>query len=204
MSTEDDLSKWEARYAADDYKHDTVPVPFLVEATADLPPGRALCLAAGAGRNSVHLAARGWQVTGVDISPRGLARCRQLAADRGVAVATVAADLSTYDMGEAAWDLITMVSFYDPDLFAGICRALRPCGHFLLHTFGPGQLELGWGPRSGDHLAQPEAIRAAFADWEMTRFDHGLYPRADGRQEAVVRALARRPEAQKPGNDEAP
>lgn len=46
---------------------------------AGLTPGRALDLACGQGRNSIWLAARRWQVTGVDFSAAGLAEAETLA-----------------------------------------------------------------------------------------------------------------------------
>ena len=45
-------------------------------ALADLPPGRAVDLAAGEGRNAVWLASRGWDVTAVDFSRVALERGR--------------------------------------------------------------------------------------------------------------------------------
>ena len=66
------MQKWDARYGAHDYVTPTEPVPFLVEKCADLVPGRALCLAAGSGRNAVFLASIGFEVTAVDISGVGL------------------------------------------------------------------------------------------------------------------------------------
>jgi SAM-dependent methyltransferase len=195
MTTGDDeRSTWETRYGADDYQPEPAPTPFLVEATARLVPGAALCLAAGAGRNAVHLAAAGWQVTAADISSRGLQWCRRLAQDRGVDVVTVATDLRTWDLGRDRWDLITMVSYLDVGRFADIRRALLPGGHFLLHTFGRGQTELGWGPSSPDHLAQPDQVWAAFEGFDLVHFEDGVFPRPDGRREAVVRMLARRSE----------
>lgn len=198
-----DRAKWEERYGAADYQPERQPVPFLVEAVAGLTPGAALCLAAGAGRNAVHLAALGWRVTAVDVSPRGLAWCRRLAAERGVTVETVEADLTCWDPGGQAWDLVTMVFYYDPALFPAVRRAVRPAGHFLLYTFTLAQLAQGWGPRSATHLARAEDLRRAFGDWTFVRFEEGLFPRGDEgcgdercgdeRCEAVVRLLARMP-----------
>ena len=55
------------------------PNRFLVAEVADLPPGRALDVACGAGRNAVWLAERGWTVTGVDFSDVALENARRLA-----------------------------------------------------------------------------------------------------------------------------
>jgi SAM-dependent methyltransferase len=50
------------------------------------PYGRALDLGCGSGIWSVKLAARGWQVTGVDIIPQALHRARERAQEAGVEV----------------------------------------------------------------------------------------------------------------------
>ncbi len=156
--------KWEGRYGADDYEPLRDPSEFLTQSASGLSPGRALCLAAGGGRNAVWLATAGWQVTAVDISPRGLAWCEQLAGAHGVQIETVVADLSTHELGSQAWDLITMIFFYDPALFPAIREALTPGGHFLLHTFSQGQIAQDWGPSSPTHLARPEDVHSGFGD----------------------------------------
>jgi len=193
MTAAAERDRWEARYKEPDYDPDREPTAFLVDATQALIPGRALCLAAGAGRNAVHLATQGWTVTATDISETGLHWCRRWATDSGVDVDTVVADLAAFDPPAGHWDLVTMVSYLQPDLFAAIRRTLRPSGHFLFHTFSQRHLEQGWGPRSPTHLADPEKVRAAFRDWDLVRFEEGVYPRSDGRREAVLRMLARKP-----------
>lgn len=103
--------KWESRYRAGDFEPNREPVPFLAAEASKLRPGRALCLAAGAGRNAVFLAELGFAVTAVDIAPAGLAWCRRLAAERGVEVETIAADVLSFDAGVESWDLVTNLYF---------------------------------------------------------------------------------------------
>jgi 2-polyprenyl-3-methyl-5-hydroxy-6-metoxy-1,4-benzoquinol methylase len=55
------------------------PNHWLVPEVADLPPGRALDVGAGEGRNAIRLAERGWTVTTVDFSAVGLTKARHLA-----------------------------------------------------------------------------------------------------------------------------
>ena len=57
------------------------PNQFVAEELADLPPGRAVDLAAGEGRNAIWLARRGWEVTAVDFSRVALDKGRRLAGD---------------------------------------------------------------------------------------------------------------------------
>src|SRR5215471_3060496 len=66
----------------------------LVEGQSPLPPGRALDLGCGTGTDSVYLARRGWDVTGVDMVPRALAAARRRAAAAGVSPRYVRGDVT--------------------------------------------------------------------------------------------------------------
>jgi SAM-dependent methyltransferase len=57
------------------------------------PPGRALDVGCGSGRDAVHLAKRGWQVTAVDFVDQALGRAKQRAADEGVEVQWIRGDV---------------------------------------------------------------------------------------------------------------
>ena len=50
----------------------TAPNQFLVDVTSTLPAGRALDVGMGMGRNALHLARKGWDVTGFDVSAVGV------------------------------------------------------------------------------------------------------------------------------------
>jgi len=54
------------------------------EGNREPPYGRALDLGCGTGYWSVHLAQRGWQVTGVDIVPKAIRTARKRASEAGV------------------------------------------------------------------------------------------------------------------------
>jgi SAM-dependent methyltransferase len=76
---------------------------------ADPPPaGRALDIGCGTGRDAVHLAGRGWQVTGVDFMDAALAKARERAARAGADVQWLAGDVTRLeDLGlEPGYSLI--------------------------------------------------------------------------------------------------
>ena len=81
MITPDD---WDRRYAEPQLVWSAEPNRFLVEELAGLPPGRALDLACGEGRNAIWLARRGWEVTGVDFSGVAIDKAGRMAAEAGV------------------------------------------------------------------------------------------------------------------------
>ena len=76
-----DATDWDARYAASELVWSRGPNTFVEAECAALPPGRAVDLACGEGRNAIWLAERGWQVTAVDFSQVALDKGHRLAGD---------------------------------------------------------------------------------------------------------------------------
>ncbi len=72
-------SDWDSRYNGTGLMWGAGPNIWVEQQLTGLAPGRALDLACGEGRNSIWLAARGWQVIGVDFSAAALARAAALA-----------------------------------------------------------------------------------------------------------------------------
>ena len=110
-----DQHAWDARYAGDELIWTAEPNRFLVSEVADLPPGRALDLACGEGRNAVWLATQGWQVTGADFSAVGLAKARRLADAHGVAIEWVQADAVEWDPPAGQFDLVVVMYLQLPE-----------------------------------------------------------------------------------------
>lgn len=70
--------QWDERYRSAELVWGTRPNRWVERELADLPPGRAVDLACGEGRNALWLATRGWQVTAVDFSAVALDKGRTL------------------------------------------------------------------------------------------------------------------------------
>jgi SAM-dependent methyltransferase len=97
-----DAEEWNERYRESELVWSVGPNQFVEAELAELPPGRALDLAAGEGRNSIWLAGQGWRVTAVDFARAGLDKGRVLA--QGLAVEWVCADATTWST-EPSYDL---------------------------------------------------------------------------------------------------
>jgi SAM-dependent methyltransferase len=101
------------------------PNRLLIEVAGAHPPGTALDLGMGQGRNAIDLAARGWKVTGIDISDVGVAMARDTAAKRQLSLEAINADVTGWDFGQEKWDLVTLLYFRPDD------RDLRRIGPSL-------------------------------------------------------------------------
>ena len=144
-----DATAWDERYAASELVWSLGPNAFVEQQVADLPPGRALDLAAGEGRNALWLAGRGWDVTALDFSLVGVDTGRQLAADRGVDVTWVVADATTW-RDEGAFDLVVVcyLQLVEEQFAAALDNAaasLAPGGTLLVLAHDADNLERGHG-----------------------------------------------------------
>lgn len=171
-------SDWDRRYDRPDYLFGTAPAAFLLRHAAWLRPGaRTLCVADGEGRNSVHLARLGLEVTAFDASPVALVKARRLAASEGVAVDFRESAVEDWDWS-MPFDLVVaiFIQFAPPPLkdrvLAGLAQALSPGGVLMLHGYTPRQLVYGTGgPGREENLYTPEALRAAFASLEILHLE---------------------------------
>jgi SAM-dependent methyltransferase len=115
------------------------PNAFLSNVLPGLPPGRALDLACGTGRDAVFMASCGWDVTAVDVLADALSRARDLAARYAPALAPirwVQLDLEReHPRLDRAFDLIVAFRYLHRPLFERLREWLRPGGSVLCETF---------------------------------------------------------------------
>ncbi|MER7458776.1 class I SAM-dependent methyltransferase [Micromonospora sp. NPDC126480] len=178
-----DDREWDARYAAAPGLVWTAePNRFVVEELADLPPGRALDLAAGEGRNAVWLAERGWDVTAVDFSAVAVDRGRELARQRGVPVRWQVADVTAYAPPAGGFDLVLIAYLHlpEPDLAAVLSRAreaVRPGGTVFVVGHDVANLSGGTGgPQDPAVLLTPEAVVAGLDGLRIHRAETARRP----------------------------
>src|SRR5690349_5740458 len=131
MSVHDETSeyaRWQARFASADYAFGKEPNYFLKSCRKLLPPrGRALAVADGEGRNGVWLAQQGLDVVSLDFSPAAQTKARALAAERGVQVAFVEADVHAWAYPQSAFDVVVEIfaQFSPPSQRATKWRGMR-------------------------------------------------------------------------------
>lgn len=174
---------WDARYQ--DAYQPRPPSALLQRWLARLPAGRALDVACGAGRNTLLLAAHGWRVVGVDISPMGLHLARRAAAQRNLQVDLVASDLGNWPWPRAYFDLVCVFRFLDRALCPTFVSALRPGGVLVYETFTVAQQRFAGGPRSAELLLQPGELPTLFPALVQLEYSEGVVEE-DGRQRALA------------------
>lgn len=164
---------WDERYSQSGYVYGTEPNEFLAEAAARIPLGPVLSLGEGEGRNAACLASLGYQVTAVDQSEVGLAKAQRLAAERGLTIETVSADLASFPIQPGAWAGIVSIFCHLPrriraPLYAAVVRGLQPGGVFVLEAYTPQQIGRGTGgPQDPDMLVSLANLTAELAGLEF-------------------------------------
>lgn len=163
----------------------------LIEAAAHRP---VLDLACGRGRNAHAAAAWGVPVVGIDRSPDHLRELRRAAAETGLAVATVRADLEAghgIPVKQGSCGAILVFRFLFRPLAPAIIEALAPGGLLLYETFTVHQRNLGYGPTKPAFLLEDDELPSLFAELEILGHWEGV-ERGGERPEAVARLTARK------------
>lgn len=164
---------WDERYSQSGYVYGTEPNEFLAEAAVRIPPGPVLSLGEGEGRNAAYLASLGHRVTAVDQSEVGLAKAQRLAAERGLTIETMPADLADFPIQPGAWAGIVSIFCHLPRQirvppYAAAVRGLRPGGVFVLEAYTPQQIGRGTGgPQDPDMLVSLADLSAELAGLEF-------------------------------------
>jgi SAM-dependent methyltransferase len=150
-----DASEWDERYATTDLVWSEAPNQFVVEqvSAAGLLEGRgrrALDLGCGEGRNAIWLAARGWSVTGVDYSSKGIDTARALASRREVDVEWIVGDATEWTAGDRGFALVVVAYLQMPPeqqraALRTAVASLAPDGTLVVVAHHSDNLEHGTG-----------------------------------------------------------
>lgn len=163
-----DKDRWDQKYDTEVYIFGKEPVPFLTQNIHLLPRGRALDIAMGEGRNGVYLATQGYEVVGLDISPKGLAKAHQLAEHHHVKIETRVVDLENHRLEKNAYDVILLMYYMQRDLWPQLNQALKPGGMAIIETYNLDHLKHArFNPK---WLLQPNELVNAFKDMKIIRY----------------------------------
>ncbi len=168
-----DAAGWDERYGERELVWSAEPNRFVAEEVAAMPPGRAIDLAAGEGRNAIWLASLGWTVTAVDFSAVGLEKGRQLAEAQQPDVAGrirwECADLLEYAPTPAGYELVLIAYLHLPAplrqrVLTAAAGAVAPGGLLLIVGHARRNLADGvGGPQDAEVLYDVDEVSAEIA-----------------------------------------
>lgn len=160
------MHNWDERYASGNYSLET-PHQLLLKLAENLPPGKALDLACGAGRHANFLAEKGWDVKAVDNSAAGIEIAKQRAAGKGINVDFCFADLekSEFIIKPDAYDLICDFYYLQREIFPKIKAGVKVGGTVVsvILIYAKGESHEGFRLKEGELLEY-------FADFEILHY----------------------------------
>lgn len=165
--------------------------------------GPVVDLGAGEGRDAVFFAERGFESYAVDVSPAGLAKAERLAAERGVEISTLEADLNTFELPEPAGIVYSAgaVQYIRPGerrrQFERFRNATRPGGLHAVFAFVD-HPEIPRPPdwTASEYFYEPGELAEYYPDWTVRDLDSVRFTDDSGgrsHEHAAEILVARRP-----------
>ena len=182
-----DKEKWNKKFNSSEYITGKDPSSWLVENAGLLEGrGKALDIAGGEGRNSVFAATRGYKVTCMDISEKGLKKAQALASEKNTKIETVLTDLDNSPLPENEYDLVICFNFLDRNLFSPIRRTLKSDGLLFYETFSLDYLKYSQFKR--EWVLEINELLEVFGDFRILK-----YREVDENPKAFASLVAKKP-----------
>jgi tellurite methyltransferase len=190
----DDRERWDRRHA--EVRATQEPSNFLKEIfqsdSWSIPPGKALDIATGKGRNAIFLAERGFEVVGIDISPIALAEAQRCAKQKSLAIAWQEADLEQIELPPLRYDLVLNFNYLQRSLIPQIKKMLTPGGWVIFETYLIDQQAVG-DPKNPDYLLAHNELLELFRDFRVLYYREGRF-RQSGNDAFCAGLLAQKKE----------
>jgi SAM-dependent methyltransferase len=182
-----DRAFWEERWSEvpPGRAADRLPNAHLAAEAGDLRPGVALDAGCGHGSDALWLAARGWQVTGVDFSATALAHARSAAEATGAEIEWVEGDLATWAPQPGHYDLVVCLYVHVAgsveEMVRRMAAGVAPGGTLLLVGHHPAGNQV--------QVSVDDAVAALDPDrWEIVVAEDRPRAAAGTGVDAVIRA----------------
>lgn len=180
-------------YASPAPRFNDAPNALLVEAVRERPPGMALDVHMGQGRNAVFLASLGWDVTGFDYSEQGVRAAREAARKAEVKLNALVVRHEEFDFGTNQWDLIVLSYTWLPlrsPYVERILASLKPGGLLVFEHM----MDESGSQEAAPWLPRPNQLLGLFGSLRILRYED-VRAQADWswRPERIARLVAEKP-----------
>jgi SAM-dependent methyltransferase len=198
---------WNQRYTEKGYAYGEEPNDFLAKTLASMTSGKILFPAEGEGRNAVHAAQMGWEVSAFDISHAGKEKATLLAKEKGVSIDYQVGELDSLHYPKNHFDAIALIYAHFPGsqrslIHQALWKLLKPGGTIILEGFSQRHLtyqekdsKVG-GPKDLSMLFNIDSLRNDFSNCHFLQLEEleislseGKYHRGIG---SVIRLVGRK------------
>ncbi len=152
------------------------PAQLLVTYLPLLPPGRALDVAMGKGRNAIYLASHGFEVVGLERDEESIRVCKDEAKRAGVHIDARHTDLENVEscqIESSAYNLVICFYYLQRNLFPRIKDALKSGGIILYETFLIDQHISTGHPKRREYCFEHNELLKLFPDFRILYYREG-------------------------------
>ncbi len=188
--SKEEKNTWDKRYSSGDYKPRQKPSDLLTKWLDDFPPGKALDLACGTGRNSLFLAEKGYEVTAIDISPTAIRLAKNKALAKGLKINWIVADLDSFKIC-GQYDVISNFFHVNMKMVPDMITSLNIGGVLVYqhHMFPPFPSS---EPHSHPSSFKSGELRQLFKDLKVLHYEEEQVDEEGGRHSYLASLVAQK------------
>ena len=174
-SNDSEKVSWDKKFSSEKYIFGKEPAESLKSYMNFLParPLKVLDLAMSEGRNTVYMASKGHDVTGIDISSVAIKKANTLAREKGVRFKGIVADLLKYDFNEHEFDVVLCYYFLERSLIKKIKKWVKPGGFIIFEGYtinDPVESK-----NNKDYLLKENELLLLFSDYQVLFYEELLH-----------------------------
>lgn len=182
--------QWDMLYGRSGFVYGKKPAKFLAENFHLIPKaGKVLDVGMGEGRNSVFLATKGYEVTGIDISSVAIKKAEELAKEYDVTVLSILGDAKKYQFKPNNFDAVLCFYYVDRELLPVLINLIKPGGYLYYEAYTLDQkIKSGLKDTQDDYYLKSGELKTLLKDLKIIKYEEGVFG-----NEYKASAIARKP-----------
>ncbi len=193
---------WDRRYSEPGFIYGQEPNDFFRETINGSLPGKLLLPGEGEGRNAIHAARKGWDVTAIDQSAVAVNKALEWAGSEGLRLSYQLADLREYRCQDPSFDLVAILFVHLPPsvrkkVHRQLAECVKPGGLLIQECFHKTQLHYNTGgPSVEEMLYAAEDLIRDFNAFNIIQCEHRITEVREGKyhsgKSSVIRSIAKK------------